>query len=231
MAIELFDLAGADTSIRFSPYCWRSRMALAHKGLDVETIPVRFGEKSKVGFSGQKLVPVLRDGGTVVCDSWNIAVYLDTTYPERPALMEGEQARALSRFVHFWVQTRIGPPTLRMVIMDIHDACSEEDKPYFRASREARFNTPLEQVVLAEEDARTQLKMELSPLREMLAAQPFLCGDAPAYADYILFGGFMWARGISAKQLLDADDPVYAWRERMLDSFGGLARKAPGIGA
>jgi hypothetical protein len=24
--------------------------------------------------------------------------------------------------------------------------------------------------------------------------------------------------------LLDADDPVFAWRERMLDLFGGFAR-------
>jgi hypothetical protein len=41
----------------------------------------------------------------------------------------------------------------------------------------------------------------------------------------------MWARGVSSKNLLNEDDPVHSWRERMLDSFGGLARKAPGIGA
>ena len=34
----MHDLAGADPAVRFSPYCWRVRMALAHKGLDVETI-------------------------------------------------------------------------------------------------------------------------------------------------------------------------------------------------
>ena len=28
MAIEMFDLAGADEALRFSPYCWRIRMAL-----------------------------------------------------------------------------------------------------------------------------------------------------------------------------------------------------------
>jgi hypothetical protein len=38
MAIKLYDLAGAETDRRFSPYCWRARMALAYKGLEVETI-------------------------------------------------------------------------------------------------------------------------------------------------------------------------------------------------
>jgi hypothetical protein len=42
---ELYELAGADENRRFSPYCWRIRMALAHKGLDVECIPWRFTEK------------------------------------------------------------------------------------------------------------------------------------------------------------------------------------------
>ena len=40
--IRFFDLAGADPDIRFSPNCWRIRMALAHKGLDAETVPWRF---------------------------------------------------------------------------------------------------------------------------------------------------------------------------------------------
>ena len=34
---KLYELAGADENRRFSPYCWRARMALAHKGLEVES--------------------------------------------------------------------------------------------------------------------------------------------------------------------------------------------------
>ena len=45
MAIRMYDFAGEETARRFSPFCWRSRMALAHKGLSVETIPWRFTEK------------------------------------------------------------------------------------------------------------------------------------------------------------------------------------------
>jgi hypothetical protein len=33
---------------------------------------------------------------------------------------------------------------------------------------------------------------------------------------------------VSPFKLLMEDDPVHAWRERLLDAFDGLARKSPG---
>jgi glutathione S-transferase len=68
----------------------------------------------------------------------------------------------------------------------------------------------------------------LEPARGVLTKQPYLAGDRPLYADYILFGSFMWARSISSFRVLTLDDPIYSWRERMLDAMGGLARNAPG---
>ena len=44
MTIRMYDLAGANPAVRFSPYCWRARRALAHKGLDVETNAWRFSD-------------------------------------------------------------------------------------------------------------------------------------------------------------------------------------------
>ena len=230
MPIEMYDLAGGDGSIRFSPYCWRIRMALAHKGLDVKTIPVRFMEKEKLAFSGQKLVPVIRDGEKVVSDSWTIAKYLEETYASRPSLFPGADAMALTNFIRNWTQARLTMPILRAVLMDLVDTIDPGDRDYFRTSREARFGKKLEEVAAPEAEARAALKAELGPMRDTLKDQPFLNGAAPAYADYCVFGTFMWARGVSAKQLLDADDPVYAWRERMLDAHGAVARNAAGRG-
>ena len=59
MRIKLYDLAGAEDARRFSPPCWRVKMALKHLGLQAEEIPWRFTEKEAISFSGQKLVPVL----------------------------------------------------------------------------------------------------------------------------------------------------------------------------
>ena len=58
MALRLYDLAGAELERRFSPYCWRIKLALMHKGLPFDTMPWRFTEKNAIAFSGQGRVPV-----------------------------------------------------------------------------------------------------------------------------------------------------------------------------
>ena len=81
MTVTLYELAGADPDLRFSPYCWRTRFALAHKGLPVDTVPWRFTDGAAIAFSGQGKVPVIQDGATVVSDSWAIADYLEEQAP------------------------------------------------------------------------------------------------------------------------------------------------------
>jgi glutathione S-transferase len=100
VALTVYDLAGARDDCRFSPYCWRVRLALAHKGLEADFLPWRFTEKQRLAFSGQDRVPVLVDGDTVVSDSWAIMAYLDEAYPERP-LFDSAQACATALFVKF----------------------------------------------------------------------------------------------------------------------------------
>ncbi|MBX9455621.1 MAG: glutathione S-transferase C-terminal domain-containing protein [Rhizobium sp.] len=64
----------------------------------------------------------------------------------------------------------------------------------------------------------------LEPIRHMLKFQPFLGGQGPLFADYILFGALQWARVVSPKPLLVAGDPVHDWFERCLELHGGRGR-------
>jgi glutathione S-transferase len=230
MAITLYDLAGAEADRRFSPFCWRTRMALAHKGLDVETVPWRFTEKDKLPQPNAGRVPVIVDGGKVVHDSTAIADYLETRYPDRPTLFAGESGRALTSFVQNWTETVLQPALVGLVVLDIWRHAAPQDQAYFRQSREERFGTSLENVVTDREQRLPAFRDSLAPLRRTLERQKFLAGAAPAYADYIVFGAFQWARAISDFALVAADDPVAAWRGRMLDAFNGLARSAPAYG-
>ena len=227
MTIRMYDLAGANPAVRFSPYCWRARMALAHKGLDVETIAWRFSDKEAIAFSGQGLVPVLRDGDTIVNDSWAIAEYLDKTYPDRPVLLDGEQGRALANFARHYAQNVLSGILFKAIMMDLFNAIDPGDRAYFRDSREKRVGSTLEQFQIAPDAARAQLNTALSPLRAVLKEQPFINGRHAAFADYCVFGAVMWARNVSSVSLIAEDDPTHAWRERMLDLFDGLARKSP----
>ncbi|MBV9656291.1 MAG: glutathione S-transferase family protein [Acetobacteraceae bacterium] len=226
----LYELAGADPALRFSPHCWKARLALAHKGLPAETLPWRFSEIERIAFSGQKLVPVLVDGETVVSDSWRIACYLEERYPERPSLFGGASAVPLAQFVNAWADTTLAPAITRVILLDIFERIHPEDRDYFRRSREQRFGASLEDVASDRAGNLAAVRAALQPLRRELAARPYLCGDRPAYADYCVFGMFMWARSVSATDLLAADDPVASWRERLLDAFGGMARRAAAAG-
>ena len=82
MGRKMFDLCGRDERLRFSPYCWRVKFALAHKGLDCEFVPWKFTDKEALAFSDQSKVPVLVDGDETVVDSYEIFRYLDRVYPD-----------------------------------------------------------------------------------------------------------------------------------------------------
>ncbi len=69
-------------------------------------------------------------------------------------------------------------------------------------------------------------RMNLEPVRTVVAAHNYLGGATPAYADYIVFSRFQWARCISPSPLRLKDDSVWIWRQRLLSAFDGFARKA-----
>ena len=188
MAIVMHDLAGADPVLRFSPYCWRTRLALAQKGLQVETIPWRFTEKAALAFSGQGRVPVIRDGERVVSDSWAIAEYLEDSYPDRPTLFGGAAGRAHARFVNAWADGVMLGGIARLIVRDLLDVVAPSDAAYFRESREARFGTTLEQVQEGRETRVSEFRAAMLPVRLVLGKQPWLGGATPSYADYIVFG-------------------------------------------
>jgi glutathione S-transferase len=228
MALKLFELVGTDETRPFSPYCWRTRMALAHKGLGVESIPWRFTEKAAISPHNSEKVPVLLDDDTAVVDSWVIANYLEDRYPDRPSLFGGEGGRAMGRMLNWWGDVMVIGGMFPLIVADIVEHLRPVDQVYFRQSREARFGKPLEQVVANRDKDVESFRKGLDPMRLTLKTQPFLGGAAANYADYIVFGGFQWARAVSPFALLKPNDPVYAWRETMLDAFDGMARKSPG---
>ncbi len=228
MARQLYDLAGAQAQRRFSPYCWRTKLALKHKGLAFDTIPWRFNEKNVIAFSGQGRVPVLVDGDRVVADSWTIAGYLEDAYADRPSLFGGDGGRAVTRFVNAWADGVLVGGILRLVIMDIFAHLDDKDRAYFRQTREQRLGAALETIAADRETNVLAFRKTLEPVRAVLAAQPYLGGATPAYADYAVFGCFQWARCISPFPLLLKDDAMWAWRDRLLSAFDGFAGQALG---
>ena len=202
-------------------------MALAHKDVPFRTTPWRFTDKQALAFSGQGRVPVIKDGTKVVADSWTIASYLEERYDDRPSLFGGEMGHAHTRFINAWGDGVMMPGIARLIIRDVLDVLDPKDRAYFRKSREERFGMKLEQVQAGREERLPAFRALLQPVRAVLTVQEWLGGDdGPSYADYILFGNLQWARCATRFELLAPDDQITAWRERMLDLFGGMARAA-----
>ena len=227
MSIVMYDLVGADDR-RFSPHCWRIRMALAHKGLDYETRATSFTQIKAICDRQQKTLPVLQDGDTIVGDSWEIAQYLENTYPDHPSLFGGDADRNLTVFIQNWTAAVLQLGLFGLIVLDIHEHLLPEDKDYFRQSREQRLGQSLEDAQAGRENRLEGLRKSLQPLRMSVRTQAFLSGDQPLYADYLVFSAFQWARSISPLRILEDDDPVYAWFGRCLDLYDGLGRNTPG---
>ncbi len=227
MSRILYELIGKDER-RYSQFCWRIRYALAHKGLVARYEPCRHNDTEKLAFSGQTKVPVLVDGSEIIHDSWQIACYLDDSYPDKPSLMNGPQSRALTKLINVWTDTVLAPPLLRPLFWEIHNNLHPEvDKDLFRRTREARIGKTLEEMHSALMDGVELFKQTLAPIREVLSSQCWIAGNAPAYADYIVFGELQFARCLTHLKILDTHDPVFEWRTRMIELYDGLANSVP----
>ena len=224
--IQLFDLASKYPEVRFSPFCWRIKYALAHKGLSWEEIPIYFSEIDQLPVPNVGKVPVLVDGSEVVIDSWDIALFLDKKYPQH-ALFDSDESRSQSLFVKCWTETVLHSLVSRMGILDFFGLQKDADQKYFRESREIRFGITLEEWGGNPEAARIGFIKALEPLRQTLSRQNFLGGKGPNFSDYIMVGIFQWLRCGSGLTIFDKADDVYAYQERLLDLFDGLGRSAP----
>ena len=225
MTIRLYELVGTDPQRPFSPHCWKVTWALAHKGLDFETVPIPFTGVPGIENGATKTVPVIRDGDRLIIDSFDIALYLEEAYPDRPSLFNGEGGKALSRFVERWTQITIHGFLGGAVLHDIHQCLEPADQAYFRESREKRFGGRLEDIQAGRDDRREAFRKSLEPLRKMLDVQPFLGGQGPLFADYIVAGAFQWSRIVSSYEPLAADDPIASWFGRILELHDGLGRR------
>lgn len=224
--IKLYELKGTGARY-YSLFSWRTRMALAHKGLAFESCPVLMSDKPAIAFSGGKTVPVMRDGETVVRDSWKIAEYLEAAYPQGPSLFGGPIGQGLCHTFNVWADRTLVPAVMPIIVADVFERIDPADREFFRGMMEGFLKCRLEDTVAGRDKAIERLGRTLDPLRAVIKRQPFVCGAAPAYADYIVFSVFQWARVGSPATLLGADDPLAAWRERILDLHAGFARNVP----
>jgi len=225
MPIKLYDLVGRDPTRPYSPHCWKSAFALAHKGLAFERVPTRFTDVPAVESGVSTTVPVICDGDRIVADSFNIALYLEDAYPDRPSLFKGDGGKTIARFLDRWSYLVLQPYVGKLAQMDIYNIQDRDNAAYYRQSRELRYGMTFEEVAANREANLLAFRTALEPIRNTLDYQPFIGGEGPLFADYIIAGYFQLLRVTSQFKFLEEGDPVGFWFERCLDLNGGMARQ------
>lgn len=223
--IHLWELGGAQDR-RYSVFSWRTRWALRHKGVAFESHPILQSDKATIAFSGGATVPVVRDGDTVVRDSWRIAEYLESAYPRSPSLFGGAQGRALCFFFNRWVDRGVIPIAFELLAGDAIQVQDPADGAYFAATIRKFTGLTAVDLKARQPDSLVRLARAVAPARAALRDQTFLGGAAPCYADYTLGSIYQWARIVSPVDPLHDDETLRAWFDRLLDLHQGFARNA-----
>jgi glutathione S-transferase len=214
---------------RPSPYSWRIRYALAHKGVEPEYRHVRFADVGTIrALSGQHFVPILTDGDRVIHDSWNIACYLEDNFPDRPSLFGGAGGRGVTRLLNHWADNTLGTAIRRLIAAEFILCLDAGDRAYYRSSREAVFGCSLEEYCADRPRWRAEFASVTAPLERTLSEQPYLGGVSPTYADYVVFSMFQYARLGCPDDFVAEGTALRRWRDALVRMFAGLGDRYPG---
>lgn len=217
-ALKLYELDNAEGQST-SPFVWRIKFALQHKGIAYESGPVGFFGLRRIGHGvvepgTLKTLPIVEHAGRFLSESWVIAEWLDETFPDHRRLFSSRAELAMVKFFDKWFGTAVLPPMFRSCVYQIFERVRPEEQDYFRTTRERMLGQALEKVAADSEAYLARTRAALLPMRLALRSAPYLGGDQPTYADYIAWGAFVGFSFIVERPLLAPDDALQSWIER-----------------
>ena len=187
-----------------SQYSEKVRLILDYKGLPYRKIEVTpgVGQLELFQLSGQRRVPVLKDGATVISDSTAIAMYLERKYPEKPIIPVDPKERGVCLLIEEWADASIGIKSRKV----LYGALSQNQS--FRTSilptGTPDFLKTLVGAVPSEvldilgagvgygadavKEAKDDLKQDLEALSLLLMDRPYLVTNYPCLADFAVAG-------------------------------------------
>ncbi len=234
-----------------SHYSEKARLILDYKGLAYRKIEITpgIGQVDLFRLTGQRQVPVLKDGNKYISDSTAIAKYLDLQYPDRPLIPKDSKQRGLCLMMEEWADESIGVKSRKALF----SAISQDQnfrKSLLPTSTPDIFKTLVQGVpndllkVLGVgvgytpdvvRNAITDLKQDLEALTLILAESPYLVGDEPTLADFAVAGLSILLkfpdgpyldlpvslRGKGLPELADNPlyEPFFTWRDRLYSQY------------
>ncbi len=229
-----------------SHYAEKVRFILDYKGLAYRKIEVTpgIGQLDLIRLSGQRQVPVLKDGNQIIADSTAIADYLEKQYPDRPIIPTDPKLRGLCLLIEQWADESIGlnarqclisalgqDPTFRTATLP--SGTPDVLKTLIGAVPGGFFNLPgLPDPFKAAKEA---IKRDLTSLCFILLEQPYLVTDYPTLADFAVAGLSMYlkfptgsylnipealkGKGVPGIADISTFEPFFTWRDKLYTDF------------
>lgn len=234
-----------------SQYSEKVRLILDYKGLAYRKIEVTpgVGQLDLFRLSGQRRVPVLKDGTTIISDSTAIAMYLDRQYPDKPLIPTDPYERGLCLMMEEWADESIGIKSRKVLFgalsqsQNLRTSILPNTTPDFLKSVVSAVPSELLELLGAGvgygsevvKDAKDALKQDLEALSLILLDRPYLISDRPCLADFAVAGVSMLLK-FPAGPYLDlpetlkgkgipglADTSIYEtffdWRDRLYADY------------
>jgi glutathione S-transferase len=183
----------------FSQFSEKVRLILDYKGLEYKKVEVTpgIGQLEVFKISGQRQVPVLKDGDTVVADSTEIALYLERQYPENPIIPSDPVAKGQCLLIEEWADESIGLKGRKVFLsalnhyQNFRTSLLPKDTPDIVKNLVNAFPSNLFDVLgtgvgLGTDTfkaAEKGLKQDLEALSLILQHKPYLVSDKPTLAD------------------------------------------------
>ena len=234
-----------------SQYSEKVRMLLDYKGLEYRKIEVTpgVGQIELFRLSGQRKVPVLKDGFTTIADSTAIAMYLDKQYPDHPLIPVNPKQRGLCLLIEELADESIGIKSRKVLFSGLSKNLSLRTSILPSGTPDIVKNlvgaVPTEALELlgfgvgygpdAVKEAQDALKQVLEALSLMLLDSPYLVADYPTLADFAVAGLSMLLKfpegpylnipetlkGKGVPGIADnaAYEPFFNWRDRLYAQY------------
>ncbi len=238
-----------------SHYVEKVRLILDYKGLAYRKIEVTpgLGQLEIFRLSGQRQVPVLKDGTQIVADSTAIAHYLERKFPDRPILPTDPKELALCTLLEELADQSVGLQA-RTVLIDTFN----QNQSFRSAALPSSTPDLLRRLIGAVpgeflsilgsgvgyspevvRSTRESLQQTLISLSALLVDRPYLVSDRPTLADFAMAGLSMYlkfpagpylelpetlkGKGVPGIADNPACEPFFTWRDRLYSDY----RKPP----
>ncbi|KAA1475690.1 hypothetical protein DENSPDRAFT_842503 [Dentipellis sp. KUC8613] len=232
-----YDIPGTASKTKaWTPNPWKARFALNIKGLPYKTVWVEYPEiadlckKIGVGPTSRRFdkplytLPALQDPntGAAIADSFEIAAYLDATYPDTTPLFPGGTKAFQAMFLQTFEQN-VMVPMVQLVAAPTVKQLLPRSQVYWRGSIERGFGKPIEEMAPAGpvRDALWKSVVYYMDTTSKWASGNsggvFMMGDKVSFADIVIVVELQWLKIMEGAESKE-------WKEIMQANDGRWAR-------